>query len=66
MATATEVIAGLQVLGKYDSDAICAEHDVIYAGPQLEDLELSEEDRKTLEANGWHEDSEGNCWARFV
>lgn len=66
MATLTEVLEGLKILAKYDSGSICAEHDVIFAGPQLEDVEMTEEDEKALKAYGWHQDQEGNCWARFV
>lgn len=71
MATLDEVINGLQILQKYagkESDRIDAQHDVIYAGPNLEELEgkITEEDKAKLEELGWHEDSEGDCWARFT
>jgi hypothetical protein len=71
MALINEVIEGLQILKKYageNSSSIDAQHDVIYAGPSLDELEgrLTEEDRKRLDELGWHEDTEGECWARFT
>ncbi len=72
MASHDEVIEGLQILKKYvkkERDVgLSAEHDVIYAGPMLDELEgkLTPEDKKRLEELGWHEDSEGECWARFT
>lgn len=72
MSDIDEVIGGLQILKKYQnvgrSYGVNAEHDVLYCGPSLTDLEgkLTEEDRKELERLGWHEDSEGECWAIFV
>lgn len=71
MATIQEVTEGMQILLKYcdaKSHHVAAEHDVIYCGPDLRDLKgkLSPEDKKRLKEIGWHEDSEGSCWARFV
>jgi len=72
VATTKDVIEGLQILVKYqieeDPFGVDAQHDILYCGPSLEDLEgkLTKEDRKRLIDLGWHEDSEGTCWACFV
>jgi len=71
MATIQEVTAGMQILLKYVTPKdhhVVAEHDVIYCGPDLRDFKgkLSAEDKKRLKELGWHEDSEGSCWAKFV
>ena len=68
MASLNQVIKGLEILSKYDSKNgdshnICAEHDIIYAGPGVE---VSEEDKKILDDLGWHWDSSADSWARFV
>ena len=59
------VIAGLQILLKYGEDCVCAEHDIIYAGPSYRD-KMSDEDKKAMEAAGWHWDKEADSFAFFV
>lgn len=72
MATLQEVIRGLEILQKYmvdkDEHLICAEHDVIYAGPALSELEgkISEKDEKSLLDAHWHKSKQGGSWAKFV
>lgn len=70
MATLQDVILGLKILQKYceEEHLICAEHDVIYAGPDLSELEgkMSEEDEKKLLAAHWHKSKQGGSWAKFV
>lgn len=55
---------GLTILAKYtgdDSYGVGAEHDVLY-GPEVE---VSAEDRTTLEALGWFINEDGS-WQAFV
>lgn len=73
MATCAAIIEGMQILMKYQKEpndifGVSAEHDVIYCGPMLDHLEgkLTEEEKKRLGELGWHEDSEGDCWAHFT
>jgi hypothetical protein len=71
MAKLSEVIEGLQILGKYirgglDSHDIGAGHDVICAGPDVDEDTPSEGDRERLEELGWHYDDEYDSWACFV
>jgi hypothetical protein len=68
MATLNQVIKGLEILVKYSGDgshSICAEHDIIYAGPDVKE-DLRDEDRKALEELGWHWAEDADSWARFV
>ena len=61
------VLEGLQILAKYFPDGdISAEHDIIYAGGDNSDVEISEEDLARLDELDWFIDSEANCWAKFV
>ena len=61
------VLEGLQILAKYFPDGdIAAEHDVIYAGGDNSDVEISEEDLARLDELGWFIDSEVDSWAKFV
>jgi hypothetical protein len=58
------VIQGLQILGKYcDPDNVCgmcAEHDVIYAAPDIREHELAVYDSAKLKELGWeYEDGVG-------
>lgn len=72
MATCASVIEGMQILMKYqepdDIFGVSAEHDVLYCGPSLSELEgkLTDEEKQKLDDLGWHEDSEGDCWACFT
>ena len=67
MASLSSVIHGLQVFAKYTGDRhdICAEHDIIYAGASVLDR-LTDEDKKELEAWGWHFSKDADSWAIFV
>lgn len=65
-----QIYEGLKILAgsdkkesllKIDMDA---QHDILYAGPQLS--ELSEDEFNRLEKElGWHWDEENDCWAHF-
>lgn len=67
MAKYSEVIEGLKLFMEIEGDKhnVCAEHDIVYAGPDAADT-LTDEQRARLEALGWHIDSESGSWARFV
>jgi len=65
MATAKQVIEGLQILDKYEDNYIAAEHDILYAGPS-DASKITPEDQAKLDELGWHIDSETDSWARFV
>jgi hypothetical protein len=59
--------AGLHILMKYDPDgSTCAEHDCIYAYPNIKKDTLSEEDAKEMDRLGWFWDFENGCWAYFT
>lgn len=63
--TRDNIIKGLQIFEKYDTDGcVCAEHDVI-CGIAL-DTEISEEDRKIFDELGWFESEEYDSWAAFT
>lgn len=60
------VLLGLNIISKYEcleSTNISAEHDVIYAGS---DLQIPEEEKALLEKLGWHWDSQYDSWRKFV
>ena len=61
----SNLIAGLQIIAKYDNNNVCAEHDVIYAGHSCWE-DMSEEDCNAMETNGWHWDDDVQCYALFV
>ncbi len=66
MATMQTIADGLSILLKYDPAGSCgAEHDILYAGPDIK-AQVSEEDAKKLESLGWHWSTEFECWARFT
>lgn len=65
MATVKEVIEGLQILEKYGAGEMSADHEVIYAGPDLS-ATISPEDLKRLDELGWFESEEFDCWSMFV
>ena len=68
-----EIIQGLHLLKKYipggaDSPGgwhVCAEHDVIYAGPD-NSADVSAEDKERLLALNWVEDEGSNRWMIFT
>jgi len=47
----------------YESGEVAAEHDIIYAGPQVCDTDTG--DAYVLRELGWHEDENGG-WAKFT
>ena len=64
MKTVTE---GLQILLKYFPDGdIAAEHDIIYAGGDNDDVSISDEDMKRLEEFRWHYDKSLPSWYTYV
>jgi hypothetical protein len=58
--TATKLAQGLLILAKYSED-VCAEHDEIYAGGEVE---LTPEDESAVKALGWFYGGTG--WQAFV
>lgn len=57
-----QILAGLQIIAKYDEDFnMCAEHDQIFAGV---DIEMSEEDQKVMKELGWFWSEES--WSHFT
>ena len=61
------ILEGLNILAKYsDSGDFAAEHDQIWAGPDdASEMEISEEDLKTLDDLGWFIDDEFDSWSHF-
>lgn len=60
------LIAGLSIFVKHDPEGtIGAEHDKFY-GPYVPEEDLTKEELKILEDNGWFWDDEIPCWAKFV
>lgn len=71
MATVTQIVEGLTILGKYakteqtdDPSIGGADHDVIW-GPCVGEDEPSEDDQFRLELLGWFWSEEYACWSRF-
>lgn len=62
MATRAQIIEGLQILERTQSDdTVCAEHDIIYAGNVLP-TDLTDVELKRLEVLGWYrQDGIGWC-----
>lgn len=52
---------GLTICAKY-SDHVAAYHDEIYAGTD----EIAGEDAAALEALGWREDEQAECWRIYI
>jgi hypothetical protein len=66
MATLNQILAGIKVFvdkGIGDHHGIAAEHDEIYIGG---DVELTDDDKATLTAAGWHWDEALTSWTHFV
>lgn len=54
------------IFAKYEPESIAhvaAEHDIIYAGPEVE---VSPEDKARLEELGWFYDKSLPCWCQYV
>ncbi len=60
-----KIAEGLLIFAGYGNTDVCAEHDIIYAGP-ISDVNVSIEDQMKLEDLGWYIDEENNSWAHFV
>lgn len=68
MAKIGAIIEGLQLLATceprgLDAYTVDAEHDIIYAGPDI--TEVSEQVSKRLEELGWHK-SDADRWAVYT
>jgi hypothetical protein len=64
MPCRSDLIEALKIAEKYDAGGwACAEHDIVYLIP--ESIEISDEDRKTLDRLGCHID-EDYGWACFT
>lgn len=63
-----DIIAGLQILVKYEKPTahICAEHDEIFAGPNLTPDKISADDIKALNDAGWTWNPDSDSWHMFV
>ena len=65
MSKRSHIIAGLEILEKYDPDGWCdAQHDILYGCPF--DPKISEEDQEALKGLGWFLDEETESWAIFT
>ena len=65
---ARNFVKGVNILAKYvdgDEHCICAEHDVLYFGPNNKNV-VSEEDLVILEDSGWRFDDDVDAWRCFV
>jgi hypothetical protein len=67
MATINNVLNGLKVFAKYGGEEhlVCAEHDILYAGPP-NSSKLTSEDEKALTDAGWHFDKSVKTWGIFT
>jgi hypothetical protein len=65
MGTRTDLIAGLQILEKYEpGEWVDAQHDIIYGGGS--GVDVSVEDAQKLDELGWFIDDQTDCWAFFT
>lgn len=62
-----QIAKGLEILSRHDENGlgVCAEHDVIYAGPGLHPATIRDT-AKELEALGWDWDDSLDTWHFFV
>jgi len=63
MNDSMRIALGIILLAKYE-DSVCADHDVIYAGPDGTIIEPSDE--KLLREYGWHIECDVGRWAFYV
>jgi len=58
---------GIILLSEYMNTGfhVCADHDIIYAGPDSYD-DVEDHDAETLVTNGWFKDDESGRWAFYV
>ncbi len=65
-------IAALEILAKHESEglqtkySLDAQHDIIYAGPSINDIPEDSQDGILLQALGWHANEDEECWAYFT
>lgn len=60
-----QMIRAFQIFDEYDGyQDISAEHDVIYAGPDPENVSVA--DKAELASLGWHPEREFGCFRRFT
>lgn len=65
--TIGNVIIGLQIFAKHrgdESHSVCAEHDELCVGIDLDPSELTERERTDLNDAGWH--WTGEYWRAYV
>ena len=61
------VITGLTILLRYDPQGdICAEHDVIYAGHDVDPSRMTADDLADMEKAHWKYDTDIPSWRKFV
>lgn len=71
MASYADVIAGLEILAKHAANGrkthgIDAQHEIIFAGPDVTEDKLPLEDVEALKVAGWRWDQSVHAWARFT
>ncbi len=54
----------MEILNKYEGSDLSAEHDVVCAGPDADDIKVA--DAVELVNLGWHLDEGNNCYAYFT
>lgn len=70
MATINDIVRGLNVIAQYAPKgmeaAVEAQHDILFADPNVTQAMVTPADATLLEQLGWHWDAENDCWARFT
>ena len=61
LGKATCIAMGLQIFAKYGDHDVCAVHDELFAGAQVEG-----EEADLLESLGWRWQADDDCWAMFT
>lgn len=62
-----QVAAGLAIFSKYGgSRTVYAEHDILYAGPNPNEVIISVEDMEFLDSIQWFPIEEDGCWGKFT
>jgi len=60
------ILKGLEIFSKYKENGdFAAEHDKIWAGADVSDMDISKEDLKLLDELGWFIDEEFDSWSHF-
>jgi len=60
-----KVIEGLTILMKHGATHVEGQHDIIFAGPEI-DASITEDEKTRLKELGWHFDEETDSWAKFT